>query len=171
MTYTCWYIVKQNWQQTTARAPSYAGLGGNVWPLDDAVNSKASEVHSRTLRLREYVSVCGGEELLCTDASAAEEYFNIASTLMRNLWLLRVSTAAHSCCATMGFDIGFPQGGFSLIETEILVQALATSELNSSSLFATVNDAKTYVEARKSNDALEQLDGVSIVSIEILRQN
>ena len=168
---SAWYLVKQNWPQTAARCPSYAGLGGNVWPLDEARDAAASAVHARMLGARWHVPLGVHEELLCTDLGVAEEYFKAASERLQNVWLLRVTAAEQGQPDPTGFDAGFASGGFSVVETELITQALDGPKRNDHGLFSTMDDVTRYMAAREENEDLEQLDGIRPVSIRILRQS
>jgi hypothetical protein len=172
-----WYLVKRNWPRTKARFPFYAGLGGEVWPFDfgfnfDAANkTKLQNLHTRMEQSRQTVNFGSHSRFVCTDAAIAKEYFTAVEDFCGEAWMLEVTNANVDSSKVYGFDIGFPDGGFSVIEQELITQSLPGPKLNEWGLFQTSSEAVTYSEARKKNEELEHLDEIMIVSIRVLSNN
>jgi hypothetical protein len=169
-----WYLVKRNWPQIKTRQPLYAGLGGEVWPFDFGYNfdktnkNKLQDLHARMEQSETNVDFGSHTRGVCTNANIAKEYFMAVKDHCGEAWLLQVTNAQISSSQIYGFDIGFPDGGFSVIETELITQSLPGPKLNEWGLIQTLPEAVAYIEARKNNEKLEQLDEIMIVSIRVL---
>jgi hypothetical protein len=110
------------------------------------------------------------EELLCTDRSVAESYFNATAERFEDAWLLQLEVLRGELTSVSGLDLGFPSGGFSIVETELLTQGLPGPKLNECGLIDTPANALAYLDARKGNDQLEQLDGLLIIEVRTIRR-
>jgi hypothetical protein len=179
-----WYLVKGGWPKNGPKfpvkrpCPLYAGLGGQVWPFDSGFNfdkgakNELQNLHTRMERsrvfvdFRPYVSVC-------PDVVIAEEYFAAVKKHCGEAWLLQVSLPNTKLSEISGYDIGFPNGGYSVIETELITQGLPGPDLNEWGLIKTLPEALAYVEERKVNKELEQWsdDEITIVSLKILSRS
>jgi hypothetical protein len=155
-----WYIVKRNWPQTVTRSPKFAGVGGDIWPLDGLADRNAQSIHAATMTSRKHVAAGDYEELLCAQLSVAEAYWAEAQKRFGDAWLLEVTAARPGVDAEAGIDLGFPSGGFSLVETELITQGLPGPRLNEWGLIDELTEALAYTDYRTRNEALEQLDGV-----------
>ena len=113
-----WYLVKSNtrpWESSYGGflQGEYLGLGGNMWPID--------ELHEELLRKREYVRLHDGQEIfVITNIDHARQYFNQANRLGFAAVLLEVSDPSGTRNQD-GYDFGDPEGGYSLVESELLV--------------------------------------------------
>lgn len=163
---TKWYLVKQNWPDY--RLKTYAGVGGDIWPLDTSTFQAAKTVHSRFLKSRDYLKVDEYEELLCTDLKLAKDYFSAVYSNLGEAWLLEAMLANVEASDIAGIDLGFPSGGFSVIETELITQSLPGPKLNKWGLIERYSDALYYLEFREENEELEHIDKILPISIKIL---
>ena len=118
---------------------------------------------------REYVVVGDYEELLCVQLSTAEAYWTEVEKRFGNAWLLDVTSTTHGAGRDSGIDLGFPWGGFSLLETELIIQGLPGPPLNKWGLIDQRADALAFMEQRTINEALEQLDGVESLAVRVVR--
>lgn len=170
-----WYLVKRNWPQTKARFPfpNYAGIGGEVWPFDSdgTTDKELRDLHSRMEQSRTIVDFGSHTRFVCTNAKIAEEYFTATKKHCQKAWLIRVALPQAEAAQISGYDIGFADGGFSVIETELITQGLPGPSLNEWGLIQTLPEAIAYFEARKENKALEQLDEIEVVSINLIRHS
>lgn len=166
-----WYLVKRNWPQSTTKCPKFAGVGGDVWPLDTLADRNAQSIHAAVMASRKHVAVNSHQELLCIDRSAAEAYWAETVKHTGNAWLLEVAAAKPGLDAGAGIDLGFPAGGFSLVETELIMQERPGPPLNDWGLIDNLTDALAYVDYRMGDEELEELAGVIPLAICIVRQS
>lgn len=166
-----WYMVKRNWPQTVSRSPRFAGVGGDVWPLDALADKGAKAMHATMMASRKHVVAGSCEELVCVDLSVAEAYWVEAETRLGDVWLLEVAAAASGIDVVTGFDLGFLSGGFSLVETELIVQSLPGPLLNDWGLIGQVTDALAYLAHRVANEELEQLDRIEPLAVRVVRRS
>jgi hypothetical protein len=179
-----WYLVKRNWPQTKAKRPCplYAGLGGDDWPFsfgfnfDKATKNELQDLHARMEKSEIFMDFGYfplGVHSVCTDAAIAEEYFAAVKKHCGEAWLLKVALPHIGLSQISGLDIGNPDGGFSVVETELIAQGLPGPNLNEWGLIQTLPEALEYLEARKDNKNLEQFeDGeITVVSITVLQRS
>ncbi len=121
------------------------------------------------LRSRKHVAFDDHEELLCTDRSVAESYFNATAERLEDAWLLQLEVPRDEVTIVSGLDLGFLSGGFSIVEAELLTQGLPGPRLNACGLIDTAANALAYLDARKGSDQLEQLDGLLIIAVRTIR--
>jgi hypothetical protein len=184
LTIPCWYLVKRNWPHAKSKRPFplYAGLGGDVWPFgfnfdfDKATKNELQDLHARKERSETIVDFGfrpAGVNSVCTDAAIAEEYFAAVKKHCGEAWLLKVELPHIGSSQISGFDIGNPDGGFSVIETELITQGLPGPNLNEWGLIQTLPEALAYLEARKENGQLEQFeaDEVAIVAMTVISKS
>ena len=153
----------------------YVGLGGDAWPLEGGSQSAAARrLHDRLMQEREEVLIAGESfGYLCVNTALATEYYELASTSLAGR-LAFVEVSVGPTIAAHGLDIGRASGGYSAIESELLVEPEAAQfrqRLNAHELFASREDALEYLEARKGFKAfehLEVLDQYSLCAIRIL---
>jgi hypothetical protein len=164
---TAWYLIKRNWPQTANRCPNFAGVGGDVWPLDALEDKNATAVHAAMMASRTHAKVGHGEEALCVRRPVADQYWAEAEKNYGDLWLLKVAVDMNDLDARAGFDLGFPSGGFSVVETELIIQGLPGPALNDWGLIDNKEDALMYMTQRHSNKDLEQVDGLEILAVRV----
>jgi hypothetical protein len=168
-----WYLVKRNWSQTPSRCPNYGGIGGDVWPLDPQCGmvqqAEEKAVHSHVMAKLQQLIISGQAELVCLDRALAEEYWGIVNSRTPDGWLLEVSLASDAVPTQGGIDIGFPSGGFSLVESELITQGRRGPDLNSWGLIANTSEAEEYMAQRESDEELEHLSRITLLSVSILR--
>ncbi len=168
-----WFLVKRNWPGIKARFPHYAGLGGEVWPFnpDGTTDKQLRDLHSRMDHSRTIVDFGLDSGFVCTDATIAEEYFAAMKAYYGEAWLVQASLQGGASSQTAGFDIGFATGGYSVIETELMTEGMEGPSLNEWGLIETLPEALAYLDARKDNERLEQLDEIIIISIDIIHED
>lgn len=159
---TSWYLVRLSWPSTSALWPTYCGLGGDVWPLGEHGSAQAIAVHDGLMSSRRYVRVGDYEEAVCIDRDLAIGYAATATALGIAASVIECTESPDAFCE--GFDIGNPTGGYSLIESEILVRDDAHRTLNSLGLFPSRGAAEQYLVFRRDEN-LEEADDLSIVGI------
>lgn len=158
-----WYIVKKNWDTISK---DYLGLGGDIWPemhipLDGKILLK------KLFTNREYTELSGITFLVVTDHSIAEEYFLYQKQLESNPILISV-TDDTDIKAVDGYDFGNPEGGYSVIESAILVQnneVLKKEYLNKHLLFKDMDKLRKFLYLIKNADNVEELDCYRPVAI------
>ena len=156
-----WYLVKTNWPRTEARCPGFAGLGGDVWPLDSVQTGDASTAHSEMERARTPVRLERSTELLCQDRALATRYATLCASLLPGQpapLLLEVGLATDRTGDWDGFDVGSASGGYSLIQSEVL-HGGRPAQLNRFGLFPSLSDVASYLNQREASD-LEEVDGL-----------
>jgi hypothetical protein len=166
-----WYLVKRNWPQTAVKSSSYAGVGGDVWPLDALEDQNAQATHAAMMASRKPVAVGDLEELLCVQLPVAEAYFVEVQKHFGDAWLLEVTNGTPGVDAETGIDLGFPSGGFSLVETELIIQGLPGPRLSKWGLVDELTEALAYMDQRTANEELEQLHGVAPLAIRVVRKS
>jgi hypothetical protein len=166
-----WYLVKRNWPQTAAKSSSFAGVGGDIWPLDALEDPNAQATHAAMMASRKPISVGDFEELLCVQLSVAEAYLVEVQKHFGDGWLLEVTNATNGIDAEAGIDLGFPSGGVSLVETELIIQGLSGPRLSKWGLIDELTEALAYMDQRTANEDLEQLDGVAPLAIRVVRKS
>lgn len=167
---TQWYLVKKNWPQTLARQPGFAGVGGDVWPLDAIQDRDALAIHSSMMASRRPIDLGERSELLCADRSVAMAYCDEVLRHYGDAWLIELQAETASDESMDGFDLGFPSGGFSVLESELITQGLAGPLLNKWGLIQTRSDLHSYMSDRASNEDLEHVDGIDPLVIRVLRR-
>jgi hypothetical protein len=165
-----WYLVKTNWPATTVRRPDYAGVGGDVWPLDAISDRKARAVHERLMAGRSDLDLGGTFHLLCLDRLRAEEYWEEAKRHRGEVWLLELAPGAGATEAYAGFDLGFPSGGGSIVESELITQGRMGPLLNRWGLFDSEEDAMSYLANRTDDQDLEDASAVELLAVRVLRR-
>ena len=179
-----WYLVKGNWPKNGPKfpiknpRPLYAGLGGQVWPFgfgfdfNKATKNELQDLHTRMERSRISVDFGGSyQKAICADAAIATEYFTAAKKHCGGSRLLQVALPQAETSQIAGYDIGFADGGFSVVETELITRGLPGPNLNEWELIQTLPEALAYFEARKENEKLEQFETgeLTIVSITVIQ--
>ena len=171
-----WYIVKSNWPQlndligASPIVKKFAGLGGNIWPLDTLDSNEAREIQSSFDKGRCYLDVGESQYLyVVTDYTLSEVYYELARRKGLSPLLLELSIAGEEE-AVDGFDFGNPEGGFSIIETEILCRqnySAINKYLNKhNGLFSSIEVMNDFLD---SLDEGEQFDCYRAVGIKYLR--
>jgi hypothetical protein len=165
-----WYIVKQNWPATVSRHATFAGVGGDTWPLDKFTDQQSKSVHAEMMASRQHLQIGPYEEFLCVESFIANRYWIEADKRQNGAWLLELSIATPNLGADAGIDIGFSSGGFSVVESELITQSLPGPRLNEWGLIGAFSDAATYLIDRNSTKGVEQIDGISLIAIKVLRR-
>jgi hypothetical protein len=166
-----WYIVKTNWDKIIEKCPLYGGLGGDVWPIESNSKNSLKELHRKILDSRTHVSFESSVELLCTNYKIAEEYYLSLKNLLNNVWFLEVSNINNLNSNIIGLDIGYYSGGYSIIESELIIQSMKGPSLNKWGLFYSLNDALEYSDMRSNNEELEEIVNISPVYIGLINNN
>lgn len=166
-----WYLVKRNWPQTSAICPEFAGVGGDIWPLDGVLDAMATRVHHALMKSRCHLQVGQGVELLCADRSQADAYFRETDRLAGGAWLLELTSGADANEPVDGFDIALPSGGGSLVESELITQGRAGASLNRWGLIESKEEAMKYMAARAETDDLEEGIGLELLAVRVLRHS
>jgi hypothetical protein len=171
-----WYIVKSNWSQVdqlihaSSGVEEFAGVGGNIWPLDTIDSGVARKMQSRYDKGRCYLDIGESQCMhVITDCELAVEYYELVRGEGLNPLLLELSIAGADETVD-GFDFGNPEGGFSIIETEILCRqnySAINKYLNKhNGLFSSIEVMNDFLD---SLDEGEQLDCYRAVGIKYLR--
>ena len=161
-----WYLVSVPWrtpgeehEEETHLQLHYIGLGGNNWPLNEIVPLPA--IHAEYVHGRQYIDLSNGTGVfVCADLDVARRYFHETKSRFPKAWLIHLSE--DHLDETIGFDIGNPEGGYSLIEAELTQLDASTKEeyLNGYGLFDTVESLERYVSRRQSRDDFEELEDI-----------
>ncbi len=163
-----WFIVKIAAPQTLKVCPDYLGLGGDAWPLMGHTSWEIRRFHARFEDARSTIRLEHSTPLLCTEIGLAREYREQARRAFpeRRVDLLALSRSegGHKC---LGFDIGNPDGCFSLLESEVLI-GKRKAPLNRFGLFDNISDLENYLEGRTGEEDLEEADFLEWVSIELI---
>ena len=84
-----WYIVKSNWPQinqfvgASSMVKKFAGLGGDIWPLDSLESSEARKKQSKIDNGRCYLDIGKSFQIyVVTNFALSEEYFKIAKKII-----------------------------------------------------------------------------------------
>ncbi|NRA18564.1 MAG: hypothetical protein HRU04_24010 [Oceanospirillaceae bacterium] len=169
-----WYIVKQNWSATKQLceghiAGQFSGLGGDIWPIDSG--DAQSKIDSR----REFVDIGEESEIyVVSDFIVAELYYKLAKDKNLEPLFLELSRVGESN-DVHGYDIGNPEGGYSIIESELLscdecdeCDELVDKYLNKKNgLFKSISLLNEFV-GTLDTDCVEELSGYSIVGIRVV---
>lgn len=163
-----WYLVKTNWPATVERCPRFAGLGGDVWPLDSA-RGDARAVHDEMMRSREFVP--GANALVCPSRDLASRYYEqVARSFPGVPWLLQIfAMSPRRVPGLDGYDLGSPDGGYSIIESEILTQQRSGAVLTEHGLFPSELALDSFLRSRSPIPGLEDIDSMTRVGIKILQ--
>ncbi len=163
-----WFIVKFAAPQTLKACPDYLGLGGDAWPLMDHTSWEMRRFHARFEDARSAIALEHSTPLLCTDLGLACEYKELARRAFPesrvDLLALSRPEGGHKC---LGFDISNPDGGFSLLEAEVLISK-RKAPLNRFGLFDNISNLEDYLEGRAGEEHLEEAHFLEWVSIELI---
>lgn len=164
-----YYLVKTNWRPIEAACPLYAGLGGDVWPLDSAAPDLRG-VHDEMLRSRVWTPIGNSGAMLCQTRDIAVRYHDVAvRALPHGAWLLAVHPLPVPSNSPLdGYDIGHASGGYSVIESEILAVPGPRGVLNQFGLFPATDALDAFLTSRDPEAGLEELDDMPAVGIRIL---
>lgn len=158
-----WYIVKKNWKTINK---GYLGLGGDTW-ADIQIPLQGKLLLKRILANRKYVEFSGLTFLVVTDYSMAKEYYLYQKQL--NLDPIMISATDDIDIHDVdGYDFGNPAGGYSVIESAILVQnneMLKKEFLNEHFLFKDMDKLKDFLDLCKNADNVEELTCYRAVAI------
>ncbi|VAW82099.1 hypothetical protein MNBD_GAMMA12-92 [hydrothermal vent metagenome] len=174
-----YYIVKINWSTVTDNISNefdildaYSGLGGDIWPLFDSSDYTQKRFHDEFKTKQEYIDLNNGtSELVCFDLNLAKNYHTECKKYFDDVFLLEL--CEYNNLINDGLDFGSPDGGYSIIESAIIMKedmASAKKYLNPFGLFKYF---KSYLEFRLqlNNNETEELDSYSLLSIKCLMSN
>ena len=175
-----WYLVKRNWEPIlqvlrssvfSGKITQYIGVGGDVWPLDMNMDAEAKHIHERVMKSRKHIPV--GEDLeacVCVDLCLAQDYYSICASQLDNVMLLEAWQLADSGRKADGLDFGSPSGGYSVIETEIIMREdmTACEFLNSKGLFVDERSMATFVSRLEQAPDSEDLTAYNAFHIRII---
>ncbi len=142
-------------------ADSYIGLGGDIWPLDLYEDQQSVQLQNAVENNSDYIKTSDGDEVyVCINKSIADDYFQYAKTKGMNVILLEINNYEYSLADHYdGIDYGDPTGGYSLIESELLMKEnkqLVHDFLNDDGLFKDTkkinNFIKSFVEDKSDMD-------------------
>lgn len=162
-----WYLVLQDWH----RSP-HLGLDGMAWPLDDA-----EEVAIALAASMQPLPVAPGGCLFegCFDLDVARAYFEVAAARVDGAYLIAVTPLDAPAGPFDGFDVGRPNGGFSVIGQEICKTEEGARRfgglVSPDGLFPTEEAQRAYLAdraARFDAGGLEHLDESIAVRVAIL---
>lgn len=164
-----WYLVLEAWHPVP-----HFGLDGFAWPLPpEHPASRELRVAMAPLPL----SPGGCLFEACFDAAAAERYFQAACSAGLPAYLIAVAESTAPLDAVSGYDVGRPEGGFSIAGQEVCKSLEAFRRfghlVNQYGLFKSAPDLSSYLEERDRRveaDGLEYLDECVEVAISLLRR-
>jgi hypothetical protein len=114
---------------------------------------------------------------VCFDVAAATRYFEAAASAGRRVYLVAVAEAGAPLEAVSGYDMGRPEGGFSVAGQEICRSPETWSRfgrlVNEEGLFRSRADLAAYLEERErrlESEGLEYLDESVEAAISVLRR-
>ena len=150
----------------------FLGLGGNVWPIDSDPDAPASTggVHEEMLSKREYLKLRDGREILViADIEYARRYLKQAWARGIPAVLLGVSDRNEGSNQD-GYDFGDPEGGYSLVESEMLVAervALLEKYIDPrNGLFRNLDEMQQCLDEIPDGEDLDSYCAVAICRIE-----
>lgn len=124
-----WYLVKSNWPQTVEALTNtdvkiFAGLGGDIWPLGSVESQDAKIAQSKIEQSRSYTIINQSYEIFIVSCfTKAEQYYLLAKKKQLLPLFLELSIVSGGNGKGFdGYDFGDPEGGWSVIETEILTK-------------------------------------------------
>ncbi|AHG22662.1 hypothetical protein Z042_04885 [Chania multitudinisentens RB-25] len=145
-----WYIVKSNWEKTLNNLTAlglkeYYGLGGNLWP--------ECSLYNEIEKAREYIELDSGEFFyVVTDVFIAMKYCKELEALEEGVILLELKEGVDTYCD--GYDFGSPDGGYSVIESEIITKldtVYAKRFLNDYGLFYNLESLEAFLNTLDRN--------------------
>jgi hypothetical protein len=150
-----WYLVKVNWNaikeaENTLSIGSYIGLGGNIWPTEGMSSEQSTEIKAKIDDARSYLDIDSNTSIYVVQSEAeALKYKKYASKIAKDVILIEVSIADDNSQGD-GYDFGNPEGGYSIIESEILVkeshQAAARYLNKQNGLFKSLAALKEFLD-------------------------
>jgi len=176
-----WYLVKENWQNISAismkHGMEYIGLGGDVRPHNWGVDNL--DLHNLHDEMRNYTEIeyNGMTDYVyaATELDHVMRYFNSPRIQERNPILIEVRFALNTPEAAVdGYDFGSPEGGYSVIETEIILKdskKVIDAYLNRFGLFRSIDLMLNFVSGLEDavrRGECEELDSMIPVAIKKL---
>jgi hypothetical protein len=169
-----WYVVKYNWEETDQFCREHLncehiGLGGDIWPQEFGVIRPACYLELKKVgeSLRFYELDDGQYIQVCPDLQAAQALWEGLRRQQPANDPLLLELSTEELGQHQGYDFGSPEGGYSLIESEITAypqRTWALSYLNSHGLFADVEAIRAFIE-RLEEEGVEDLDSYKPISI------
>jgi hypothetical protein len=163
-----WYIVLEDWHPVPHR-----GLDGLPFPLD---NDDEIAAHMESAMRPLPIAPGGCMFRGCFDLEVAQQYFETAARLIDDLYLIEVNTLDAFLAACDGFDVGRPNGGFSVVGQEICRTEEAHRRfghlLNEHGLFSSKKAMFDYLDDRARRvdaEGLEHLDESIPVQVRVIR--
>jgi hypothetical protein len=169
-----WYIVKRNWLETINNSHAcllkhYHGLGGDVWPVCNNTGCGCHDLYNEIEKEREHIEIRRGFCIcVCVNLEKAKEYcFSLKKCSGIDAILLEVRLTSGS--SDNFVDFGNPEGGFSIIETEIITKnniPAARSYLGvENGLFINMAAACNFVSSLPKDSSVEELDDYDFFAI------
>jgi hypothetical protein len=155
-----WFLVKINWPQIPNQ---YIGLGGNIWPELDGSDYN---LYKKIRDSRSYITFSDSIIFVITDYLIAKEYGLILRD--KNFDSIFISVHDIKVENATGYDFGNPIGGYSIIETEILLKKrhdLIERFLNKNLLFKNIALMREFIGSLKNADDIEDLFNYKEVAI------
>lgn len=157
-----WFLVKINWPQIPNE---YLGLGGNIWPEANEIedNNYLRKIQNN----RTYIDFYGSILYVVDDYSLAQEFTFILKEKKLNPLFISVNDL-NTNNDILGYDFGNPEGGYSIIETEIIIKQrreLVKKFLNENFLFKSIALMDEFVEYLENTEDVEDLSNYSGVGI------
>lgn len=162
-----WHIVLEQWHPF----PHY-GLDGLPWPLGDR-----GETAERIEAAMQPLPIAPGGCIFqgCFDMRLARTYFELAALQIELVYWIEVTTLDEPMTNRHGFDVGRPNGGFSIIGQEICKNEEGHRRfghmLNEYGLFPDDTTMRRYLDERAKRvdiEGLEYLDESIPMQINIL---
>ena len=175
-----WYLVKKNWPNIETIAArygkSYIGLGGDSWPGGMEYGKFILNEFDQIEKTRTYVEIkhngLARHEYVTTDKESAIAYLNAPNVKEKNAILIQIQYAFDALRADVdGYDFGNPAGGYSVIETEIILKdsrETIDTYLNEFCLFDSMDSMRGFLLSLKDaarRGECEELDNYVPVAI------
>jgi hypothetical protein len=162
-----WFIVKRNWPGIMQ---DYLGLGGDCYPGTEAAGGNLCK---KILDCRTYMNYEGIVICVLADFVLAKEYFAHMEQKQPNPLIISVSNIEKG--DVDGYDFGNPEGGYSIIESEILARRekkLIDKYLNEKYLFKDIHLMRGFLASIKGSEGnveeMEDMDSYREVSVKQL---
>jgi len=175
-----WYLVKENWKNISDISMRYGieyiGLGGDIWPHDRTCNNLAGSLYlsGQLEEIKTDTEIEYNNMLFHVHApielESVAKYFNSIKTKESILMEIQLALDEYDLSAD-GFDFGNPEGGYSIIETEIILKGskeIIDTYLNKFGLFKSIDlmhDFISGLEEKVLCGECEVLDGYVPVAI------
>jgi hypothetical protein len=169
-----WYLVKANWpiisSISSQHGIEYIGIGGDIWPCGAEIDTSSTRIYKELENSRVYLmDEMVGTIYVHTDLEKVIRYFNCQLVQNANPILIEIQHAKNSMPSKVdGYDFGNPEGGYSVIETEIILKNSADiirRYLNVFGLFKDLSALKEFVSSLRDSEELDNYWPVSVTRI------